>query len=275
MTPSGIPTRSERPTAASISASVCMLASHRPISANERERPDDPRAGAPAAEAQGDERPGSRRADPRQPEEQAVEPLDEVVHEGREPVEDGEHEARILGVPLVEQPGLEARRGARERVPRRGSPATGTRAARPGTRATISADDRAPPGRSGRATTADVRRPVGRRRARSRRTRQPPSPAIAFSTATRSTTPTTRPSSTAQTGRSFAASTGTASRTVVPTSSRGPSSLLARLRVAHDPTQRQDVAARDVARRSSRRTRPPASRRAPPACRAGRSRRRA
>ena len=49
-------------------------------------------------------------------------------------------------------------------------------------------------------------------------------PAIVSSTISRSTTPTTRPSSTARTGFSFAAITGKASRTVVRTSSAGPSS---------------------------------------------------
>ena len=39
MTPSGMPTRSESDTAASMSASVCMLGSHRPISANNANAP--------------------------------------------------------------------------------------------------------------------------------------------------------------------------------------------------------------------------------------------
>src|SRR5207253_1963429 len=50
------------------------------------------------------------------------------------------------------------------------------------------------------------------------------SPAIARRTPSRSTTPTTPPSSTAQHGRSLATITGTASRTVVVTSSLGLSS---------------------------------------------------
>src|SRR5207249_4400632 len=53
---------------------------------------------------------------------------------------------------------------------------------------------------------------------------QPCSPAIAVSTASLSTTPTIRPSSTAQTGFSLWTITGTALRTVVRTSRRGPSS---------------------------------------------------
>ena len=51
-----------------------------------------------------------------------------------------------------------------------------------------------------------------------------------------------------QTGFSVAAMTGSAFRIVVVTSSLGPSVASAGLGLAHDPAQRQDVAARDVAR---------------------------
>ena len=44
MTPSGIPTRSERPTAASISENVWMLSSQRPISANDANAASTPSA---------------------------------------------------------------------------------------------------------------------------------------------------------------------------------------------------------------------------------------
>ena len=57
-----------------------------------------------------------------------------------------------------------------------------------------------------------------------RRHRYPLSPAIAFRAATRSTTPTTAPFSTAETGSSLDAITGTASLIVVCTSSVGPPS---------------------------------------------------
>ena len=69
---------------------------------------------------------------------------------------------------------------------------------------------------------------------------------MAWSTATRSTTPSTDPFSTAATGRSLPAMTGIASLIVIVTSSGGPQ-LLARLGLPHDPAQREDVAARDVA----------------------------
>ena len=60
----------------------------------------------------------------------------------------------------------------------------------------------------------------------------PPSPAIAFRAATRSTTPTTLPFSTADTGSSLAAITGIASLIVAPHVDGGPALLAGRERRA-------------------------------------------
>ncbi len=145
---------------------------------------------------------------------------------------------------VVREPRLEAVEVRRQRVPlERGRP--GAAALPAEVRDHHRDDDRAPRRPSGRATTARAafwaERWAASATAISRL--RPRSPCR---TASLSTTPTTRPFSTAQIGRSLAAITGTALRTVVETSSVGPSDL-ARGGLAHDPAQRQHVAARDVA----------------------------
>ena len=198
---------------------------------------------AAAAEAEDDEHAERRRAGPGQLEEQARQPADDVVEERRDAVEDAEEDARVRDVPVVREPRLEVVEVVGERVPRdRRRP---DELVPPADERDAHADgDERARARRARATTAAAQapRPAGGLDDR----HQSLSPAIAFSTASLSTTPTTRSPSTAQTGRSLPTIVEIARRTVVRTSSRGPSASLG-LRLAHDPAKRQHVAARDVA----------------------------
>ena len=88
--PSGTPTRSDRPTAASIRASVSMLASQSPSSANEAKARATITAARTPPKRQHHERADGGRAEPAEPEDALVEPGDQVVDERREAVEDPE-----------------------------------------------------------------------------------------------------------------------------------------------------------------------------------------
>ncbi len=110
-------------------------------------------------------------------------------------------------------------------------------------------DDRPRPGRASRATTGRARRP-GAAAGRLGDGRHQLPPRRRSRAARRRGRRCRRPcrSRPQHTGFSLAASTGTALRMVVPTSSLGPSRGLARRGLAHDPAEREHVAARDVAR---------------------------
>src|SRR5581483_1984829 len=138
-----------------------------------------------------------------------------------EAVEDREDEARMRVVPVRAEPVLEVVQVGGERVPR--EPRRPREVVAPAEVDDDHADD------DGRDQAEPAAPPRPRRRRGERDAldgdgHQSRSPAMAVRTASRSTTPTTRPSSTAQTGRSLVAIMGTASRTVVATSTRGPPS---------------------------------------------------
>src|SRR5262249_28198160 len=177
----------------------------------------------PVAEPRDDERAERDRPDPRQLVEERGEPRDEVVEEVREAVEDVEEEARVRHVALVAQPVLEAVEVADERVPdeRVGPRLRVLPGEEPDQHPGDDEEDEhvaAPPPRPRGGDGGD-----GYCVVRRRRQRQSSSPAIASRTAVRSTTPTTRPSSTTPIGRSLAAITGTARRTVIDTGNVVPS----------------------------------------------------
>ena len=148
---------------------------------------------------------------------------DEVAEAGREPVQDREEHARVRRRSCWSESQLWKLLRSGGASSTRAPPATGT-AALPGEVGDHHPDD--DEDRRGRAVPPPGRAAAATRETRcgSRRPSVARSPAIAVEDGDRSTTPTTRPSSTAQTGRSLAAITGTASRTVVATSSLGPSS---------------------------------------------------
>ena len=130
--PSGMPMRSESPTATSISASVCMLSSQRPVSANVANATSVIERCAQAAEPRNDEHAGNRRPDPGHPEQEAVEPVDEVVDRRREAVEEREDEAPMSASPFsVRSHTWKVVEVAGERSSRSANRATGTRIVRP------------------------------------------------------------------------------------------------------------------------------------------------
>src|SRR5262249_23453426 len=149
-------------------------------------------------------------------------PGDEVAEPRRDAVQDREDHARVRRPLLVREPGLEVVQVLRQRVP--GQRRRPRNPARPGPVRDQQPDDdetredEAIPPPGPRSRSGDGLDPLGGDG------HQAGSPAIASSTASRSTTPTTLSPSTAQTGRSLFAITGTARRTVVSTSSFGPSS---------------------------------------------------
>ena len=195
--PSGIPTRSESDDSREHQRERLHALAPRGRMQRERrergERPDrgartppkrsttsTPTAAAPSQVIQSDE---------------LVEPGDEVVQERREAVEGSEDEARVVGVALVDEPGLEVVEVRRQRGP--------DEPARPRVLALETevadqhhADDRGDlsvtrlrhHGRCSRGarTPSGGRCSLGDRRHR----QSSPSPAIAWSTASRSTTPT-------------------------------------------------------------------------------------
>ena len=112
--PSGIPTSSESATATSISASVCMLSSHSPVSANEAKAQSVTSAARKPPKRRTRSVAGGGRPDPRQPEQQPVEPVDEVVDGGREPVEEREDDPRVLLAALGRGARSGTRRGGSE-----------------------------------------------------------------------------------------------------------------------------------------------------------------
>src|SRR5581483_5185550 len=186
------------------------------------ERGQHSRRRAHGAEAQDDEDAERRRSGPGQLLEEGRQPRDEVVEERREAVEDVEDDARVRRVAVRAEPVLEVVEIAAERIPderRRPDELVIPAEERDEQRDDDPCDEpeaAAPPGsRQGRGGCDAL---DGDRHVYSR------SPAIARRTPSRSTTPRTVPFSTAQHGRSLAAITGTASRTVVDTSSLGPSS---------------------------------------------------
>ena len=262
-------------TATSISASVSMLGSHRPISANAANAASTPSAARQPPKRSTISAPGAR-PDPRQPQDQVAEPAHEPVDEHPEAVEDREHEARVLGVALVDQPALEVVEVLRERVP--GQPGRPRELAAPEQeRDEHERDDRGDLRRAGRATAAmragSARRGDAAPLATDISVLAPP--AIASSTITRSTTPTT--SAVLDRADRPLAGGDHGDRVMDGRAhvERRPVARLAGPRLAHDPAQRQHVRARDVADevvdvlvrgRADELLR---------ACRAGRSRRRA
>ena len=112
-----MPTRSESPTAANISAKVWTASSQRPSTAKLTNAANVPIAAFTPAEAQHDQRAERRRAGPLEEVEEPGQPGDEIVEEAREAVEDPEGDVRVREVPVVREPRLEAVEVRRERVP--------------------------------------------------------------------------------------------------------------------------------------------------------------
>ena len=120
---------SERTTAASISASVWMLGSHSPISANATNAASTMSPARQPPKRQHEQRAGGGGADPRQPLERVGERGDEPVGERAEAVEDREDEVRVLRGALVEQPALQVVEVLGQLRSTSARPATGTRRA--------------------------------------------------------------------------------------------------------------------------------------------------
>ena len=228
-----------------------MLSSQSPDSANVANAASVTSAARTPPKRQHEQRAGGGRTEPGQPEQEPVEPVDEVVDGRREAVEEREDELRCPACPFsVRSHTWKSSRCAESEFQTSESghgystPSAG-RDRRAYISATIAATWTSCPRHHGRCETTGARRWRGLddRRHQS----SPPSPAIASSTATRSTMPTTRPSSTAQTGFSLDA------RTRIPRAARSSTRrasarrVVCGLRLPHDPAQRQHVAARDVA----------------------------
>ncbi len=125
------------PTAASMSASVSMLSTHSPESANGRERSERPgaaRAGRRSASASSV--PATVVPIQVSQTSRSLNHVDEVVDEDPEAVEDREEEPATAFEALVEEPGLDRVEPRLQRRSRRGRSATGTRSSSRGTRAT-------------------------------------------------------------------------------------------------------------------------------------------
>ena len=109
-TPTGMPIASESSTAADISASVCMLSSHRPMRANETKAPSTISAARQPPKRSTISTRRRDRAHPGEPRAAVVERGHEPLRERPEAVEEREDGVRALGGALVEQPALERRR---------------------------------------------------------------------------------------------------------------------------------------------------------------------
>ena len=214
-----------------------------------RERGRRPRARRGGRRSEGDQHAGDRRAEPGEPLKQtASASVTMSSRKRRDPVERLKITLGFAAFRWSTSQLWKLSRSDAERVPLAAG-GHGYSARARGSRRSHHRDDHGRRGGTGCATTGAVlEQPRGRCRLDGCRHRHPPpSPAIAVRTATRSTTPTTRPSSTADTGRSLAGDR----RDGVPDRRRhvepvGPSSSPG-LDRPHDPAQREDVAARDVA----------------------------
>ena len=210
-----------------------MLSSHSPIRANETNAANTISAARQPPKRSTIEHARRDRAGPGEPEQHVVDRGNQPLGERAEAVEDREDDVRVLGRALLEQPGLEARRGVRGSSCQISDVRPGELAAPERNSRRASAPRPPPPAPAGRASASRGGEGAGGAgilplaTAIWRLGRTPPSRS---STASRSTTPTTRPFSMARTGPSVAATTGIASLTVVLTSSSGPPGLLARPR---------------------------------------------